>query len=297
MKTIKKKHENFKQYLNKGISTPIGILAVLLVAVAASVLIWQFLPEEEIPSPPPVASPTPTTTPSPLPSPAPTTPEPYINIISPNGGEELEEGRTHTIEWESDGVDKVNISYTGLPGDFGVNYIVQNILAPLGSYEWNVNVADTVGSGTEFPGEYKIQVSSADDGVFVNDESDNYFSIIANDETAENLKDIAINLYSKHLESYQSNDTPLRSRLKKYIINSITIGIVEDECFRFVVNFSVETFKEENDGWTDWVAGNGEESGIWVNNKQMVIDVLKENNSYKIREMGTGMAASSCMGN
>jgi len=256
MKTIKKKHENFKQYLNKGISTPIGILAVLLVAVAASVLIWQFLPEEEIPSPPPVASPTPTTTPSPLPSPAPTTPEPYINIISPNGGEELEEGRTHTIEWESDGVDKVNISYTGLPGD-----------------------------------------SSADDGVFVNDESDNYFSIIANDETAENLKDIAINLYSKHLESYQSNDTPLRSRLKKYIINSITIGIVEDECFRFVVNFSVETFKEENDGWTDWVAGNGEESGIWVNNKQMVIDVLKENNSYKIREMGTGMAASSCMGN
>jgi Tol biopolymer transport system component len=41
---MKKKQKNLKQYLNKGISTPVGILVVLLVAVVAGgILAWQYL--------------------------------------------------------------------------------------------------------------------------------------------------------------------------------------------------------------------------------------------------------------
>ncbi len=116
------------------------------------------------------------------------------------------------------------------------------------------------------------------------------------DETAKDLKDIATSLFDEHLDSYISSNTPLNSRLKSYIINNITIDIIEDNCFGFIVNFSVETFKEENNNWTDWVAGNGEIDGNWVKNKEMFVDVLTENNGYKIRESGTGRGSSSCMG-
>jgi len=70
---MKGKQKNLKEYLNKGISTPIGILAVLFVAVVAGVLIWQFLPSEEILSPPTTLIPDePTPTPTPPPTPTPT---------------------------------------------------------------------------------------------------------------------------------------------------------------------------------------------------------------------------------
>jgi hypothetical protein len=160
-------------------------MIVSAVVIVGGLITWHLWPEQEIPSPSPVVSPTSTSTPTPTPTPDPIpTPDPYIKVISPNGGEEWKEGRTHTIEWKSDGVDKVNISYT-LPADFGVNYIVENISAALGSYIWDVNIPDTIIFGAELPGEYEIQISSADDGVFVNDESDNYFSIVAKDETAD----------------------------------------------------------------------------------------------------------------
>jgi len=179
---MKKKQNNLKQYFNKGISTPVGILVVLLVAVLAGVLIWQFSPGEEIPSPSPIVTPD-------EPTPTPLT-----------------------------------------------------------------------------------------------------------DETTENLKDIATSLFSKYLDNYRSNDVSLDSRLENYIINNITIEIIEDSCFGFTVNFSVETFKEENNNFTDWIAGNGMIDGNWVNNKEMFVDALKENSGYKIREMGTGRADPGCMG-
>ncbi len=44
---MKKKHNNLKKYLNKGVSTTSGILIVLLAAAVAGILIWQFWPEQE----------------------------------------------------------------------------------------------------------------------------------------------------------------------------------------------------------------------------------------------------------
>ena len=61
----------------KGISSSLGILIVLLVAiVVGGIITWQMWPKMETSTPPPVVNPTPTTTPSPSPSPTPSpTPE------------------------------------------------------------------------------------------------------------------------------------------------------------------------------------------------------------------------------
>jgi hypothetical protein len=58
--------------------------------------------------------------------------EPYIKILSPNGGEEWKEGKTYTIKWESSGVNKVNIEY----GDGKSWYIEQDYPAETGEYSW-----------------------------------------------------------------------------------------------------------------------------------------------------------------
>ena len=190
---MKKKHSDIKQYLNKGISTLVGILVVLLVAVAAGLLMSQFSPEGEIPSPPPIVTPDePTPTPSPSPSPTPTplpTPESYIKVISPNGGEEWEIGKTYTIKWESEGYNKVDIQLNAIDissqSDFG-GIIVRNIIADTGYYSWIASeIEGAMGD------RYKITIIDSlclnvDDAACANfDQGDNYFSIATKDETAD----------------------------------------------------------------------------------------------------------------
>jgi len=110
------------------------------------------------------------------------------------------------------------------------------------------------------------------------------------------LEEIAYKVMEDYLDTYKSSDVPIKNRLRGYLIKEINIDITEDQCFGFSVLFSVETFRDiDDDNWTDWVAENGELSGNWVNNKFMFIDVLKENNNYKIINMGTGRGSSSCM--
>ncbi|MEA3452776.1 MAG: hypothetical protein U9Q96_00365 [Patescibacteria group bacterium] len=65
---MKKKQKESQAISYKEISTPTGILVVLLVAVVAGVLVWQFLPEV-VPSPSSTISPNPSPTPTLSPSP------------------------------------------------------------------------------------------------------------------------------------------------------------------------------------------------------------------------------------
>jgi len=113
-------------------------------------------------------------------------------------------------------------------------------------------------------------------------------------EGEEKLKDIANNLIGDYLKQYKSSEVELKKRLKSYTINSIDIDIIEEDCFGFTVNYSVETFKSSNNDRTDWIAGNGKVSNDWVRNKIQFVDIIKENGDYKIREMGTGRSSLSC---
>jgi len=175
---MKKEHNNIKQYLNKGISTTAGILILVLVAiVAGGIITWQMWPEKEAPSPFPTGSPTPTTTPSPNPSPT----EPYINIISPNGGEGWEIGEIYMIKWncpnnaEADMVDifikDKRESLEELVGSL--------IKCSLEKYSWKV---ESISSGQD---SFKVQLRHVAGAQPVIDESDDYFSIVAKDEIAD----------------------------------------------------------------------------------------------------------------
>lgn len=144
---------------------------------------------------------------------------PSITVISPNGGENWERGRTYDITWTSSGIDFVNIwlvdyrSKTCPPCYLGRDcpiteaarcgpvskLIVSSILASVGRYSWTVPADLQTGSN------YKIRIDNAivsfptlkleaDRLVptttitkYVADESNNYFSIVALFSTSNNI--------------------------------------------------------------------------------------------------------------
>lgn len=104
------------------------------------------------------------------------------------------------------------------------------------------------------------------------------------------LKGIAYNLMNDYLNQFKSSSINPKQQLKSYSVNKVDIDIIEDQCFGFTVDFSVETLGDSN-----WKAGNGKIVGNWVNNKTEFADVIIEGGGYKIKEMGTGRASASCM--
>jgi len=129
---------------------------------------------------------------------------------------------------------------------------------------------------------------------WIPEESENARPEVKNEKSFKKIAEI---IFTDHLDEYKTQNTPLDSRIKDYKINNIDIGLEEESCFRFWIDFSVETYRNENNGITGWDAGNGDVDGAWIVNKLMFVDAVKgENGNYEIREMGTG-GGGSCMGN
>lgn len=97
-------------------------------------------------------------------------PLPYVEVITPNGGEILEPGMPYEITWEYDLWDG-NIQIDLLKEGEDPQLIVYNIPLSDGAYSWTV--------WNEIPegNDYKILISGIDSGD-PSDESDDYFSII-----------------------------------------------------------------------------------------------------------------------
>jgi hypothetical protein len=174
-------NKGIKQYLNKGISTPIGILIILVLAVIVGTSAW-YLEKNQVsessPKPSPSATPSPTTTP-------PVSEEPYIEVISPNGGEEWKVGETHTIRWKSEGVEKLNIAYHLISSGKEGTVIKEDIDASLGQCFWNIT--DDIFPGLEYQhASVEIWIFSSDyiPGSMGNieDRSDSTFSIDRSEE-------------------------------------------------------------------------------------------------------------------
>jgi len=94
-------------------------------------------------------------------------PEPYVEIISPNGGESWEVGSNQNITWESSGVSFLKIEYTT---NNGIDWmqIANSIPSANGNYEWTVT--NTASS------DCKIRINdTANPNVY--DESDSAFTI------------------------------------------------------------------------------------------------------------------------
>ncbi len=99
-------------------------------------------------------------------------PQPSITVLSPNGGEEWEIGKTYEIRWESQGVETVDIrAVTIHTSPYGV-LIATGIPASQKTYSW------TISSYFSPRDDYKISISGKVNGEVISDESDDYFSII-----------------------------------------------------------------------------------------------------------------------
>jgi len=83
-------------------------------------------------------------------------PEPNINLISPNGGETLQSGSSINITWNSINIAKIRIDYT-VNGGAEWKLIANNIESS-GSYTWE-NIPDVNSN------QVKIKISDANDGI------------------------------------------------------------------------------------------------------------------------------------
>jgi len=104
--------------------------------------------------------------------------EPYIKVLSPDGGEEWMAGKTYDITWASKGIDEVGIDLKlmNLDGTFNNSWKIATVASPKESYSWEIPLDQSLAST------YKIvligDLAKAPPAGVVQDESDNYFSII-----------------------------------------------------------------------------------------------------------------------
>ncbi len=83
-------------------------------------------------------------------------PDPAITVTSPNGGEEWEQGSTHTITWSNISFDgNVNIE---LLEEWGSREILASNIANNGSWEWEIPADQTIHPN------YSVMVSGINDG-------------------------------------------------------------------------------------------------------------------------------------
>lgn len=102
--------------------------------------------------------------------------KPSIQVLSPNGGEELEIGKTYDITWESVGIDKVMIQVNCPDMLAGGLTIAENVSTSLKKFSFTVSNKFRPGNN------YKIEICD-EKTIGINiipcDESNNYFSIVA----------------------------------------------------------------------------------------------------------------------
>jgi hypothetical protein len=112
--------------------------------------------------------------------------DPSITILSPNGGEVLEIGKTYEIQWKSC-CDEYAVALSVINKSTGEIDLLGTMLPSSGSFEWTVPFgfsrfgSNDLGLGI---GEYTI-VASLSDKPGTSDESDNYFNIISATEAAQ----------------------------------------------------------------------------------------------------------------
>jgi hypothetical protein len=105
---------------------------------------------------------------------------PSLQVVYPNGFEKWEFGKTYTIRWNSNNVNRINIFLEdwSSPGGGAIVYLIgKNINATLGSWSWTVS--DEVFKIK--PGSfYRIKIRQIDEGVPnpLSDYSDDFFSIV-----------------------------------------------------------------------------------------------------------------------
>jgi hypothetical protein len=96
----------------------------------------------------------------------------YVKVLSPNGGETLEVGKTYRITWQaSSNIDRVYLMYK--KDNYTGNWICFDC-ANTGYFDWTVNVGNTNTTNTQ----YKIEIIGYENSKgSILDQSDNFFTV------------------------------------------------------------------------------------------------------------------------
>lgn len=161
--------------MNKRISFPIAIIIIIVIVglVIGGVLAYQYwwAPGEEVEEKKEEIS-----------------GEKSITIISPNGGEKWVIAKEYEIRWKSEGIDtSLPVAITLIDYSQNKEYGIDASWAKIGdgkfTTSWGAAFPTSVPSGDK----YKIRVYIATKDITAQflDESDNYFTIVKEDETAD----------------------------------------------------------------------------------------------------------------
>ncbi|MEO0084949.1 MAG: hypothetical protein ABIJ94_04430, partial [candidate division WOR-3 bacterium] len=107
--------------------------------------------------------------------------EPYIKVLSPNGGEQWKIGETYNIKWDSAGVSKIYVTLLNYSQTDSCRLTYESI-TNTGSYSFNTGQQGRCPQSVFIGDKIKIEISAdvyTTNGVEIKDESDNYFSITA----------------------------------------------------------------------------------------------------------------------
>lgn len=98
---------------------------------------------------------------------------PYLNIISPNGGETWETGKTHRIKWDSPGFEDQQVNIILKRGAITQMRVADNI-ANLSYYDWTIQ--DNVPGNNRY--QIVIELHDAQGTSAASDRSSNNFTIV-----------------------------------------------------------------------------------------------------------------------
>ena len=105
----------------------------------------------------------------------PLSPEPSIEVISPNGGEQWLEGNTYDIIWASSGVDKVAIAVATGGKDLGI--IASAVDAGTGQYSWGIAPGLISNFGVVKSDSMRLRIFDSSDPTLY-DENDGPFTVM-----------------------------------------------------------------------------------------------------------------------
>ena len=100
--------------------------------------------------------------------------EASIEVISPNGAEEWQEGSTHDIAWQAWGVEEVDIEVAS--GGKPLGHVALAVDVTAGQYRWEIPVGLVSNFGVASSDAMRVRVYSSDDPALY-DESDDPFTV------------------------------------------------------------------------------------------------------------------------
>ncbi|MCH4217658.1 MAG: hypothetical protein LKF74_03775 [Megasphaera sp.] len=109
-------------------------------------------------------------------------------------------------------------------------------------------------------------------------EENQYNQIEVSEAEGKSEKEIINKILIQEFDHYKSKRLFTKNKIFDYKINRID-GPMNDKK-NYDISYSVKTIN------TEWIAGNGEIEGLWINNKSGFYNLIRNDNCYTLKYIG-----------